>query len=329
MPTPFIGAQEECGIAKEGTRGTATTPAYWIPKIDFSVENKPTYQSLDDSFGRIEDSDDQKLVMTGAEGNIVGRIGVSSFGLLLLALFGTDTPAPNGASYDHVFTVANNNQHPSLTIEMKNPQQQLAFTLAMLDSLEIRCEAGKVVEFTGSFKSKAGVAATHTPSYITTDYEFLMKHLSLKIAALSAGGYNAAGITSATALAVKSFTMKPVKNIERNDTFGSLDPSDINNKSFAFEGTIVLQYADTVFKALVDAGTPYCMAFDAKDTDDILSGALNPELKILFNKVYFTSFAKSTSRNDIVTQTITFKAVYNLVDSKMIQATLTNNVATY
>ena len=326
--TPFIGAQEECGIGKEATRGIATTPAFWIPKIDFTVENKPTYQSLDDSFGRIEDSNDQKLVMTGAEGNIVGRIGVNAFGLLMLAMMGTDTPSPNGASYNHVFTVANNAQHPSLTIEMKNPQQQLAFSLAMLDSLEIRCEAGKVVEFTGAFKSKAGVAATHTPSYVS-DFEFIMKHLSLKIAALSAGGYNSAGITSATALPVKSFTMKPAKNIERNDCFGSSDPTDINNKSFAFEGTIVLQYADTTFKALVDAGTPYCMAFDALDTDDVLSGSVHPELTILFNKVYFTAFAKSTGRQDIETQTITFKAVYNMTDSKMLQATLVNNVTTY
>jgi len=324
MPS-FIGRLIQVGIGKEITRGIAVAPSFWLSKMNVTVEDKPEIVINDSTIGRIEDSVGGRIVLEGAEGEITGKLLDRSFGLLLLSAIGSVTSTLKSgetAVYNHTYSVRNDAQHPSLTIESKNPNEQLAFALAMLESLEIRAEIGKYVEYTATFKSKKGIPATNTPSYITENV-FLSKHLTLKIAD------SIAGLDAAVAIPAKSVTLEITKNLERDDAFGSLDPADILNKQFGIEATIVLLYRDAVYKTFFKTGSPKAIRIDMKNTDVTIGVASNPQLRIDLAQAIFTGWEKTTGLEDLSVQTITAKATYKMAEAKMLDCVLTNTQASY
>jgi len=319
----FIGRLIQVGIGKETTRGTAIAPTFWLNKLNVSVEDKQNIIIDESTIGRIEDSVGGKLVSEGAEGEISGKVFDKSFGLLLLAAIGTVASAvKETTAYNHTYSVKNDAQHPSLTIEGKNPNEQLAFALAMLETLEIRAEVGKFVEYTATFKCKKGATASNVPSY-TAENDFIAKHITVKMAdAIS-------GLDAAAAIPVRSATIRITKNLERDDTFGSTDPADILNKQFSIETTIVLLYKDTTQKVLYKAGTMKAIRVDIKNTDVTIGGSSNPELKIDLAQAVFTGWEKTTGAEDLSMETITAKATYKIAESKMLDCVLTNTQTSY
>lgn len=74
--------------------------------------------------------------------------------------------------YTHVFNVAQNNQHQSLTLALADDTQDRSFPLAMIDSFELSANVGEFVKITSGFKSKPSISATLTPAY-SADYALL------------------------------------------------------------------------------------------------------------------------------------------------------------
>jgi len=319
----FIGRLIQVGIGKETTRGTVIIPTFWLSKINVSVEDKPTIILDESTMGRIEDTIGGKLVSEGAEGEISGKVFDKSFGLLLLAAIGAVSSAvKETTAYNHSYSVKNDAQHPSLTIEVKNPNEQLAFALSMLESLEIRAEVGKFVEYTATFKCKKGVTASTSPSYIAEN-DFIAKHITVKMAdAIS-------GLAAASAIPVRSVTIRITKNLERDDTFGSTDPADILNKQFSIEETIVLLYKDTTYKAFYKAGDKKAIRVDIKNTDVTIGASSNPQLMIDLAQAVFTGWEKTSGAEDLSMETITAKATYKASESKMLDCVLTNTQTSY
>lgn len=322
MPA-FIGRLIQIGIGKETNRGTAATPTFWLNKMNATIEDNREVIINESTIGRIEDSIDGALVSEGAEGEISGKVLDKSFGLLLLAAIGAvDSTVKETAVYNHTYTVKNDAQSPSLTIEAKNPNEQLAFALAMLESLEIRAEVGKYVEYTATFKSKKGTTASNSPSY-TAENIFLAKHITVKMADAIAG------LDSASAIPVRSVTFRINKNLERDDAFGSLDPIDILNKQFSIETTIVMLYKDTTYKTFYSAGNKKAIRINIKNTDVVIGATSNPELNIDLAQGIFTKWEKTTGSDDLSVQTITVKATYKISEGKMLNCVLTNTQSSY
>lgn len=321
----FIGRLIDVGIGVEDPRGTQATPTYWIDKMTATVDDKPEVVIDESSVSRIEDSIGGKVVKEGAEGEISGKVLDQSFGAILLAAIGKVSSALKGGEtivYEHTYEVLNESQHPSLTIEVKSPVEQLAFVLAMLESLEIRAEVGKYAEYTATFKSKTGIVSTTSPAYVCEN-DFITKYIEVKLAD------NLAGLPGASAIPVRSITLTITKNLERDDTFGSNDPNDILNKQFSIEASIVLLHTDTTYKTIFKAGTYQAMRIDMKNTDITIGTGSNPELMIDLAQVIFSAWEKSTGNNDLVIETITAKATYSKDDSQMIGAVLTNEAIGY
>lgn len=324
MPS-FIGRLIQVGIGKETSRGTAIASTFWLDKMNATVEDKPEVLIDESNVGRIEDSTGGKIVLEGAEGEISGKVFDKSFGLLILAAIGSvssTTKAGETIVFNHTYSVKNDAQHPSLTIECKNPNEQLAFVLAMLDSLEIRAEIGKYVEYTTTFKSKKGATASNTPSYITEN-PFLAKHITLKVA------NDIAGLDEATAIPAKSVTIRITKNLERDDAFGSLSPADILNKQFGIEITAVLLYRDTTYKTFYKDGSLKAMRIDMENSDVTIGNSSKPQLRINLAQVVFTNWEKTTGAEDLSVQTLTGKATYKNGEAKMLDCVLTNLTSSY
>ena len=84
--TKIIGRKFSIGLGKETTRGTAVTSAYFIPKMELSIDDKVNVINDDSSIGVIEDAITSDITGKYSEGSISGRVYDKSFGLILLCL---------------------------------------------------------------------------------------------------------------------------------------------------------------------------------------------------------------------------------------------------
>jgi len=324
MPTKAIGRLVNLGIGKETTRGTAVAPTYWLFKTELNYQEKFEQAIEESSVGVIADSVGAEIVKKWAEGSFGGDIKDKSFGLILLALFGSVASAvKETTAYNHTFSLLGSAQHPSLTLGIDDPWQDYQFALAMIESLEIRYERGKFISYTANFKSKKGATGTLTATY-TTENSFRPQDFVFKMAA------NLAGLDAASAVTIKSATLRFEKNLEIDDVLGSVDPADILNKQFVCTGTIEALFDDeATFKTVTLGDTAKALRLDIINTSVMIGASSNPELKIDLAKVKFSEITRATPIGDLVKQTLAFKAFYSLSDSKLFNCVLTNTATSY
>ena len=324
--TYFIGRKFNVGIGKESTRGTAVAATYWLPKMECAVEDKINFVMDESSIGVIEDANSQDVTGKYSEGSIAGRIQDSSFGLVLMATLGTDTVgAVETGVKDHVFTVLESAQHPSLTIAVSEPNaatsSALRYALAMVDSLDIELEINKYCNYKFGFRGNANAVATYTPSYSAVNI-FLPQHGVVKSAT------NLAGLGAASAITLRKCTLSIKKNIEEDWTIGSITAADRLNKQFQIEGSLEIVYTDRSYIDTIMIGDlAKAMRIQAVNTAVTIGATSNPTLTIDLAKVKLTEVARNNANAEITLQTIKFKAYYSLSDTSMISATLRNTVA--
>ncbi len=322
-----IGRLIQFGIAKETVRGTPENAAtFWVPFNDLSIDEKFNLVKDEQSRGIIEDSVDAKIVKKWAEGSIKAPIGDKHFPLMLFSLFGSlSTSGPTDSSYTHTINVGQSAQHQALSLFIDDPLggQDYKHGLGVLTSLELAYEQGKYIEYTANLKSKKGATATLTPAS-TSENRFLPQHLVFKLASTQSG------LTGASAQIIKSLTLKVDQGIEDDDVLGSTDPADFLNKQFSIEGTVeALWQNESDFKTFVQSGTQKAMRIDLINTDTIIGSATNPSLRIDLYKVIFEPINRPFAVNDLVKQTLAFKAYYSTADSKMAVLTAVNAQTSY
>lgn len=326
MPTKAIGRLVNLGIGKETTRGTVIAATYWLFKSELNYQEKIEQAIEESSVGVIADAVDAQIVRKWAEGSFGGNIKDKSFGLLLLSLFGSVSSAVKSGEtvvYEHTFSLLGSAQHPSLTLGIDDPWQDYQFALGMIESLEINYERGKFIGFTANFKSKKGVTATLTASY-TAENSFRPQDFIFKIAA------NLTGLDAASAVTIKSATLRFEKNLEIDDILGSIDPADILNKTFTCSGTIEAIFEDeATFKTVALGDTAKALRLDLANTNVTIGTASNPALRIDLAKIKFSEITRTTPLGDLVKATMPFKSYYSLSDSKMFAVKLTNLAVSY
>lgn len=325
-----IGRILQFGVAKEAVRGTAETAAtFWVPFSEASLDEKQDKITNEQSYGVIEDSVAQDIGKQWAEGSIKAPIGDKHIGLILLNILGSvstgDNPDSDASVKDHTFTVGQSAQHQALTLFLDDPLggQDYKHALGMLSSLEIMYERGEYVQYQASVKAKKGATATLTPS-TTTENRFTHKHVTFKLAS------SLAGLDAASATVLKTLSLSIESNLEDDDVLGSVEPADFLNKQFMISGTVeALWQNESDFKTAFMANTAKAMRLDLSNTDVTIGNAANPALRIDLAKVYFQELTRPVQINDLVMQTLGFKATYSLSDSKMITVKLTNTQASY
>ena len=319
----FIGRKIEVGIGKESVRGTTVAPTYWLKKTNADIEDKIETVVDESTMGIIEDSVDVKVTKKWAEGEISGHVSDKAIGLLLLGTFGTvNSAVKETTAYNHTFSTQQDDQCDTLTVDVSHPNEHLKFGNAVVSSLNFKAELGNFVEYTAKILAKLGVASVTTPAY-TAENLFLAKDVTVKFAT------NLAGLGAASPVNVKSAEVMIEKDIESDDILGNLEPADFLNKKLAISGTIELNYDATTYKALALAGTARAIRIQFSDTGTTIGASSNPTLKIDIAKAFLTEWSKTTDSNDIVRQTLTFKAVYSPSDSKMYDIVLTNLATSY
>jgi len=327
--TKGIGRLFQVGIAKETTRGTPQSSAtFWIPFSELGIEEKDNKIFEEQAYGVIEDSISSIITKQWAEGSLKAPVGDKHFGLILLAALGGVSSATHAGEtivYDHTFSVQQGAQHQALTLFLDDPLASADYkhALAVIDSLEITYEPGNYISYSANLRAKKGTSATLTPS-TTIENKFTHKHFTFKIAT------DLSGLGAGTAIALKSLTLSITKNLEDDDVLGSITPNDFLNKQFTIEGKLeALWQNESDFKTNTLAGTMKAIRLDLVNTDTTIGNAANPTVRIDLAKVTFTEITRPIQINEMVKQSVSFKAHYSTSDAKMIAALITNLTSSY
>jgi hypothetical protein len=318
-----IGRKVEAAIGIEATRGTGVSPAFSLGKVDFSLLDKTVDVRDVSSIGRIEDSNAKYVVEKYAQGAIGGMLGANSaLYLLTLALGATPSVSTIADSrYPWTLTTSNTNQHKSASLHIKDLNQQLIHKLVMLNELEISVKMDEAVTWKAEFVSKVGRTSTASfPSYVE-DYKFTKRKSKVYLAS------DVSGLAAATRSSIKEISFKFVKNLVKDSVIGTVEPTDIQNQQLAIEGQLKLNYNDATTKALMLDGTYKALRI-SMESEKLIGATSYGDLTIDLSKVDFFQWEQDSPNDEIVSNTIQFKANYDLSNGMVNAVSVRNALST-
>jgi hypothetical protein len=318
----FIGRKVAVGLAKEATRGTAVTPAFWVRHLGANFMDQVEKMNNESAMGVVAKINDSATVKEWAEGTIEGKVTVDTFGLILLGMFGTVSSVANGSGYDHTATISESSTPTALTTTIVDPNEDLAHALTTLSSLEVSAEVGDYVKFSANAIAKKGASASSTVAY-TDETEFTAAHMSLKL--VNEGTAPSTG----TAIEVKSAKLNINREVSPYFAFGSTEMNDTNTGAVDVTGEMVLRYTNTDYKDLWRADTKQAMELKMENTNVDLGGGLNPSLTFTLPKVSLSEWSRSDDMDNVIEQTVGFQGQFDATTAKLIEAVLTNGTASY
>lgn len=324
MSNEFIGKQIEVGFSIEGTRGSAeSTTSKWLKNVNVNIIAKVEKVVDNNSQGRIEDSVGQRVIQKWLEGAIEGIVHVDAIGYLFNQLYGAvDTSDEGDSVYSHVFTVNNSIENNTLSIFVKEGGvSQKVLNGAVIDSLELNADVGDFLRFNASIIAKEEAANSNTPSY-DTEYDFIAKDITIKTADTEVG------LSSGTTVKAKNIRINWNPGAIRDHVFGTYAPDGVYNANMAIEGSFEKNYDDDTWKDLLN-GDAYKYMQIVIEGSALIGGVLKPSITLLLNRVQVTNWDRSGDNDVLVTESIDFKAFFNLSDTQQSKLTLQNNTQNY
>lgn len=316
----YLGRRGSLGIAKEVTRGISVAPSYWIPYNSISFDEKAVIVDSEGAFGNIADSYESYVTKKYAEGEFEYDLDDKAIGAILCGVAGAAPSSSAGpTNYVHTYTLQNTNQHQSLSLLVQDPNLTKMFRLGMIDKFSIKIDPEGLVKCTVGFRSTAAQDyTTQTAVYTALGNKFIHSMAKFKIAA------DIAGLAAATGLNLKSFELNITKNVEDFQDLGTATPSDILNKQLQVEGSFEIGYSDATYKN-------YVMTPSNKAIDLTLTYGTNNYLTFQLPKVRFANWEPNKSINEIASEKVEFKALYDVVNglSPISTLTLANQVVSY
>jgi len=322
--TEIIGRNLEVGVSVEPTRGTSPAAAEkWLKLITADLKSMVEHAQDGSSHNNLADSDQRRVTKKWFQGSIDGIMHYDAIGYFLYNLYGIVSSSEVGASvYDHSFSLENAIQHTALSLYVKDGSvNQVALANGMVGTLDLSFATDDYLKAVIDLMAASEGSNSDTPSY-DTEYDAIGKDIVVKISDTEGG------LSGAAATKVKSGNIKFDAGLINDFVLGSYNPDDIYNAKMAIEGSLELNYADDTFKDLFESDDAKYMSITITGSQDI-GTIYNPTITIILNKVQITGWDRSGANDDLVTETIDFKAFYNETDGEQSTLVLRNLTEEY
>lgn len=302
----IIKRRTAVAVGREATYGTESSQLVNMGVQDITIDIQKTTILNNQMYARIEETRGSRVGAQMAQVTITGIAEASFLGQFYRAALGTiatatDTPEANAEQ--HTFTVLNTNEHPSYSLMYDDGNQDMAVLGSRLESLTTNVVAGDWVTYTAVFMGFAPVAASETASYADS-HLFSADQATIRLAAVG-GAFSGDGIPLTT------FDLVISKNTESKQAFGSTQPYKILNKHFAVTGSMALLMENVTYR-------DFFRNHDLKSMQIVLSGGSIPStatptpfsVTVTLEQVHFDGWNDNGGADDIVEQTLTFRAEY-------------------
>lgn len=315
----FVGRRGELAVGIEGTRGVVASTLFPLPRTTISFDDRANYALEEQGLGKIADSDSNHLVSKHADGEIEAELYDKVAGVILTSLFGASPTSSGSNPYTHEYTLSNTNQHKSISLLYQDPDLAKMFRLGVVNSVSIVVEPNATVQWTVGFMSKGAQDWTsQTLNYTSLGAKWLHQHLQTKLAA------NVGAIAAASVISLKRLELNINANASHDFILGTVEPEDVLNQQFSVEGTLELNHEADTYRDLMLDNTYRAMEIK-------LNGGANSSLTLQFPRVSFSEWEQDRTLNEIVTESINFKAHYDAANALDIisTATLINTQTSY
>lgn len=313
--TAHISRLGAVGIGVEASAGTAVTPTHWLQFTKGpTVTDKYEYENIKTARGRVEASQDQKLMKTYGEGNIEVILdditSVIPFGMILGSVA---SASASGSLYDHTITVNNSNTPKTATLVFDRVQDTRTFTNAVIEKLDIKVSDG-FAEMTIAIKSRESATGTATESYSTVA-NFNFKDLSVKF------GTDTAAAATATATPLSGVDLSIKRDVAMTYQTGQNYPQNFSYNTLEVTGNYSLLFTETATRDKYLNNTANAMILTFTNG--------NNSVKITLPKVLIKNWEADNSLDDTVVQTADFEAHYDTTALTSISAVIRNGTASY
>lgn len=317
-----VGRQLEVGVAVEGVRGTGeAAPTKWIKHVTADIIPR-TEKAVDDNVrGVLEDSEGARVVREWFEGELSGILHADMLGYLLLSIYGSVSSQSGSGAYTHTFSVLQDVQHPTLTFFRKDGDvESQAYAGGVISALEISASTDDYLRFSATVMASGEAAHTEEATY-DTEYDFIGKDVTVKVATTEGG------LSSAQPIKAKTLTIRFDPGVIADYVLGSNNPDDHYNGKMAIEVEFSKNYDSTDFEDLFKSGAYRYMQIAAEGDASI--GSTHPGFVLTLNKAQVQDWERSGSQDELVEETVTLKAFFNATDGEQSTFALTNLTAAY
>ena len=324
----YIWRQIDIWFWVEGTRGTKATNIHWTPKTSFDFWDKIEVIEDESALWLKLDTSNIDIAKKYGQWTIEGKLSANSIGYLLYSMLWNKvtTEQVAGKVFEHLFTINNESNNPSLTIFTNEPNGDFYYPLALIESLTISANVWEFINVSATFKSKMGVSETLTASY-ETDYQFKARHSLYKLANVESW------LASANEGCIESFELNFTKeNIESYCLNSDNEPIDIIDWKIGITWSITTVYNDkATYREPSLAWTQKSIMFALEDDSVEIEGEFwaYPLVEFVLPKIKFTDYQRDNSNDDIVKENISFKVIQNDSTTEAIKVTVQNSTADY
>lgn len=313
---PYLSRREGIGLGIGATPETVVAPQLWLKWLDQDIQPKTEIIENESALGVVEKINDSEVVAKWVEGTIGGKVTEQGIGFMLLGLFGSvSSGSVVGGVFPHTFTVNQSSIPPAMTLAQVTPLTEKRHSYLTFDSLEINAEEKGWVQVSSAVKARVGETSSETIATLNDEKEFTSKHIVLKTAA------NTGGLAGADPIKTKSVKMQFERPSEMFLAHGSDDEVEFDRGVFEAKGEFVVRYMNTDLEEDYIANTIKALSLT------MANGSTS--LVFTASKVRFRELEKSTDRNQIVTQTVSFYCEFDSTVGHSVQAVLTNPRASY
>ena len=324
----LFGENINLGVGLESTRGTGVAPEIFIParvptglkQISEKTLIKETKSSRINSQGSV-------VTQTRVEGDLEFNLRNGSVGYLLKSLLGSvATTTVEAGVYQHVFTVdPTDPQNPSLTLALSQAGgQDYQIPLAITSSMEFTVPQDDLVYATASF---IGKAESEVSDYTVADADddHLMNHYNVTVKIAD----DVAGLSGASNQCLKELSFAIANNARPRMCLSSLSPVDVIGLLLDIQGTIAKAYEGTENYDSYKAGSYKAIEITMVNSDVTIGASSNPKLVFTYPKVSFESYDRDNAIDEISNETFGFQAHFDDAESKAIEVTVVNEIASY
>ncbi len=320
----FIGDRASMGVGREATRGTGVAAALWIPAVSFDFQQKINSQNIAGAYGKIIGTETSKIMQLFGQGTIGMDVRANAIGYFLTQLFGdVDSTLTASGVYTHTYNLTHSNQHPTLSLYIKDPNKSERFLRSALETLMLKFTPEGVATTEVGFMSEPAEDSAAVADFSTADYVFAPSTVSMKIATTQSG------LAGASAVPVNNFEVNFKKGADPDFASGSNSPSDIYNTALEVTGSFERVFDSDTEHDYVFTNLTRAVRFAMLDANVNLGGGNNPALTIDLYNVTFTEFSREIQLGNITRQKVGFTAHLNIADGNVMTATLVNSKANY
>ncbi len=316
----FIGRQVSFALAVEASRGVAESAAdRTVRKVTANLIPRAERVIDDSTFGRIEDAASVRTVRKWTEGDVEGPVHADVIAYFLYNIYGAVSSNTVSGATTHSFSLAQTITHQTLTGFVKDGAvRQEKVAGMMITELELIVATDDLIRYRASFIGKESATDASSLPALATEYDFISRDVTVKVAA------NEAGLGAASALELKTLNLKWITNATPDFVFGSYSPNDIYNKQLAIEGTFTRNYTDTTFQDMYEDNTSKTMQVVIEGEATIGSGSAKPKITVLMDKVQIMEWSRSSEGDELAVEEVSFKAFYSTSTSQQSEAEVVN-----